>query len=349
MTWPQKLIAWFRLAQRPLPWRKGYDPYQVWISEVMLQQTQVKTVLPYFERWMQAFPTVADLAAASEDELLHLWQGLGYYSRALNLRKAAQKIVSEFGGKIPSKKEALLSLPGVGPYTAAAIASIAFKEDEALVDGNVVRVLARVEGFKKDPSTHADWFWKRAAERLPKGEAREFNQGLMELGALICTPKNPRCSECPLQKDCFALRTEKVTELPVPKVRAKSTPIQVAIAVMERNGKVFIQKRPPTGLMAGLWEFPGGKVENGEEIEIALRRELREELGVEVENLRPFMVVKHAYTRFKVELHCFLADWASGEPELKAAVDGKWLQKDTLRNYAFPAANKKIVEGLTKN
>jgi A/G-specific adenine glycosylase len=346
-TVQKSLLRWFSENQRPLPWRQSYEPYQVWISEIMLQQTQVTTVLPYFERWMEALPSVEALARVSEDRLLKLWEGLGYYSRALNLKKAAQVLVERNGGRLYETYEELLSLPGVGRYTAGAIMSIAYKKDYPVVDGNVIRVLSRLLAYTEDPREAGEFFWKEAADLLPTGEARSFNQALMEFGALLCTPKFPRCGSCPLQKECAAYDLGIQEQLPKKAARRKTT-LSVAIGIISKEGKVFIQKRPNKGLMAGLWEFPGGKVESGETVEEAFSREIQEELGVSVENVRPFLRLKYAYTSHLVDLHCFLADYGRGRLRLKAASEGKWVKPEELKNYAFPAANGRIIRELTE-
>lgn len=335
-----ELLNWFAQHQRPLPWRKDYSPYAVWISEVMLQQTQVKTMLPYYERWMQNLPNVQALAEVDENTLFKLWEGLGYYSRARNLKKAAQKVLEL--GAFPQDYKGLLELPGIGPYTAAAICSIAFEQDHAVVDGNVLRVLARFTGFEEEPKKHMDHFWSLAQSLLPLGEARAFNQAMMELGALVCTPKKPACSSCPLRAECSAFAQGRTEELPLKSLRAKTQAIQVSLAVLRRGDMVFIQKRPEQGLMAGLWEFPGGKVEADETPEMALRREIREEVGVDLRHIKPLLRLQHAYTKFKVNLHCFEAE-PVGEPQ---AAEGRWVKAEDLGIYPFPAANVKLIKFL---
>ncbi len=339
----QELLQWFEKEQRPLPWRKDYDPYSVWISEVMLQQTQVTTMLPYFERWMVTLPNLEALASAPEDQVLKLWEGLGYYSRALNLKKAAIILMEQHGGDLPGDHDTLLTLPGIGPYTAAAISSIAFQQDRAVVDGNVIRVLSRLTGDSESTKINSQRFWTLAQKLLPPGKARDYNQALMELGALICSPKKPQCGSCPLQKKCPGL-TEQIPNLGK---RQEKEKIQVSIAVLRRGSEVFIQKRPPTGLMAGLWEFPGGKVEHGESPEEALRRELQEELDVQVDALEHLLTIPHAYTRFQVQLHCFSAEFKGEIPHLKSAVEGRWVAIHELGEFAFPAANLRLIEFLS--
>lgn len=340
------LLEWFAKNQRPLPWREAYEPYQVWISEIMLQQTQVNTVLPYFDRWMKALPTIRAVADAPEDTLLKLWEGLGYYTRVKNIQKTAQILVRENGAEFFTDHECILKLPGIGKYTAGAIASIAFNRDRPVVDGNVVRVLSRLTDFRKNVCENQDHFWELAQRLLPKGEARNFNQALMEFGALQCVPKRPDCAACPLQKHCKAYAEGTQNDLPNKGPSKSKVALSVAVAVIRKNGKIFIQKRRDGGLMAGLWEFPGGKVEQGEEPAEALHREIEEELGISVKNVKPFMRLEHTYTKYLVDLHCFLADYEKGRVALKAASRSQWVSPKKLSTFPFPAANVKLIQKL---
>lgn len=344
----EKLLSWFEENKRPLPWREHYKPYEVWVSEIMLQQTQVKTVLPYFDRWMTAFPTIKSLAEAPEEKILKLWEGLGYYSRVRNLQKAAKQIVEKHGGVFPSDYDDILALPGVGKYTAGAITSIAFNQDRPLVDGNVIRVLSRLFLYTQNTRLPAaeKKMWEWAKEILPEGKARYFNQAMMEFGALQCTPKSPACTLCPLSPVCKANQEDLVDRIPDRGPKKELTRLTVVVAIIQKDSKIFIQKRPDKGLMGGLWEFPGGKVEAGEMKQEALEREIREELGIEIENIQFLKNLKHAYTSFKIDLHCFSADYLSGEVELKAATEGKWIDISELRDYPFPAANVKLIAEL---
>jgi len=344
------LLGWFDKNARDLPWRKTKDPYAIWVSEIMLQQTQVDTVEPYYHRFLKRFPTVRRLARARLDTVLKLWEGLGYYSRARNLHQAARHIVRDYDGNVPQTRQALLSLPGVGPYTAGAIASIAFKQNEPLVDGNVIRVLCRLFRIRENPKsgTTQKRLWQIAKELLPPGRAGAFNQALMELGATVCSPRNPTCEACPLQKKCLARKHNEQETLPL---RADKKPLphqDVAVAVIYKNGRILIDKRKPDGLLGGLWEFPGGKIEDGESHTAALKREVREELGITVRTIRPLVIVQHAYSHFSVTLHVFTCTFASGTPQCRTCVDFKWVHPKQLKNYAFPAANKKIIAALQK-
>lgn len=343
----KNLINWFQKNQRDLPWRKNYEPYQVWISEIMLQQTQVKTVLPYFERWMKTLPTIKSVANAKEDKILKLWEGLGYYSRARNIQKASKIIVETHNGIFPFKFKDILELPGIGKYTAGAISSIAFNKKEPIVDGNIIRVLARLKNFPKNTRLpeNIQKIWNWSEDLVPKN-SRDFNQGLMELGALICKPQNPNCLNCPIQKNCKAYEKDTMDKIPNRGEKSKLIPIKVSIAVINKNGKIFIQKRAHKGLMAGLWEFPGGKIEKETPLK-AIHREINEELGIQIKNVKKIKQIKHGYTKFSVDLHCYSADFSEGKLKIKSAIEGKWVKPEQLKKYPFPAANVRLIKDLT--
>jgi len=342
------LLRWFDREARDLPWRRTHDPYAIWVSEIMLQQTRVQAAVPYYERFMRRFPTVQKLAAARIDSILKLWEGLGYYCRARNLHKAAQEIVTRFGGQLPGTRSELLSLPGIGAYTAGAVSSIAFGQREPLVDGNVTRVLCRVFCVRRNPKEAAvqKKLWSLAEELLPATRPGDFNQALMELGSEICLPKNPRCEVCPLRKVCLARLHGEQARLPV-RWRKKPIPCHtVVVGVIERDGRVLIDKRPSGGLLGGLWEFPGGKVRPGESLEEALHREVLEEIGIGIRVGELIATVDHAYSHFRIRLHAFRCTYASGTPHCLGCDAIKWVRPDSLGRYAFPAANKKIIRAL---
>jgi A/G-specific adenine glycosylase len=344
----QVLLTWYSINARDLPWRRTGDPYAIWLSEIMLQQTRVPTAIPYYERFLKRFPTVDRLARARLDTVLKLWEGLGYYSRARNLHRAAQEIVSRFHGRVPRTVEELLTLPGIGRYTAGAIASIAFGEKTPVVDGNVERILCRVfrlHGNPKDAATRQR-LWRLAADLTPETEAGRFNQALMDLGSEICTPRNPRCADCPLTDLCEANRRNEQDVLPTRTARKPLPSHTVVAGVIYRSGGILIDKRKPDGLLGGLWEFPGGKVKPGESLEAALRREIKEELDIEVEVGREIAVVDHTYTHFHVEIHAFECKYIKGEPRPIACAAFKWVRPSGLSRHAFPAANRKIIEIL---
>ena len=346
----RKLLKWFDDHQRDLPWRKHYRPYEVWISEVMLQQTQVRTMLPHYERWMDRFPDIRSVAEAPEDTVLKHWEGLGYYNRARNIQRTARIITREFQGKIPRDYRTLQNLPGIGPYTASAILSLAFNEDRPVVDGNVKRVFARLFDISTVLTAPESLrlMDETAHSILPPGKARNFNQALMELGALVCTPRSPRCLDCPIGHECRGRTLAIAGQRPVAAPAKAVSSIEVAVGVLVSNGRIFIQKRPPGGLMPLLWEFPGGKVKAGETPEEALAREMREELEVEIQILGKIGVIRHSYTSFRAALHAFtcrLRD-ESRLPVLRSATEGKWVNRQEIADFPFPSANGKLIRML---
>jgi A/G-specific adenine glycosylase len=344
------LLNWYAQNARNLPWRvQGQvDPYRVWISEIMLQQTRVETVIPYFERWMRRFPGVRELADASEQEVLSLWEGLGYYSRARNLYKAARIVMDGYGGELPHDLSSLRKLPGIGRYTAGAIASMAFGLDAATLDGNLRRVFARVFDVAEpaDAPPGEKILWALAGKHLPKGHAGDYNQALMDLGAAICLPRNPLCLLCPLGGLCKARTLGIQEQRPVLKPRAEVPHYTVTAAVLRRNGKILLAQRPSKGLLGGMWEFPGGKVENGESIEACLAREIREELGAGIQVGEPFGIYRHAYTHFRITLHAFLCELTDGEPRPVEAAGLAWVAPAELGNYPMGKVDRQIAGRL---
>jgi len=350
-----RLLPWFAANRRDLPWRKNRTPYRVWIAEIMLQQTRVDTVIDYYRRWIKAFPSWKALASAPQSDVLKCWEGLGYYSRARNLHAAAKMIA---GFSKPWRKEAepfqslekfLRSFPGIGNYTAAAIASLAFNEDAAVVDGNVIRVLSRLFAFGGDTKSAAgkQQMQAWADELLVKGKAGEFNEALMELGALVCLPKNPKCPECPLQKVCAALAAGTAEAYPVMKKKAKVPHIVVGAAVtVNRTGEVLIAQRKQDDMLGGLWEFPGGKQEPGETIQECIVRELEEELGIKTVVEEHLMTVKHAYSHFTMTMHVYLAKIVSGHPRPIHCADFAWVNVPMLGKFAWSKADLQVVAEL---
>lgn len=351
------MLAWVDAGQlRDLPWRaEPRDPYAVWISEVMLQQTQVATVIPYLQRWLERFPTVEALATADQADVLKAWEGLGYYSRARNLHKAARIIVEQHGGRLPAERRALLALPGIGRYTAGAILSIAFGQRAAVLDGNVRRVLARVYDVAGEigKSSTETQLWHLAEGLVAAVEPRQagpLNEALMDLGATVCLPQGPRCLLCPLHAACLARQRGTQEERPVRPARKPLPHFDVTAAVLRRPGQpeqFLIAQRPPEGMLGGLWEFPGGKRHAGETLADCLRREMQEELGVEVEVGRPVTSVKHAYTHFRITLHAFECTLQAGEPLPIGVADWRWVTLEQLAAYPFAVTDLKIVQALT--
>jgi A/G-specific adenine glycosylase len=342
------LPVWFESHARRMPWRQERDAYRVWVSEIMLQQTRVEAVRGYFDRFIRRFPDVRALADAPLDAVLKSWEGLGYYSRARNLHAAARKVVEDHAGSLPSSRSELLALPGIGPYTAGAVASIAFGADEPVLDANVKRVLCRLFAVGEDPRRPQTQkkLWSLAGRLLPPGRAGAFNEALMDLGATVCIPGRPRCEICPLEEYCLARRRGRQNQLPV-KARKKKIPHRdVAAALIIRRGKLLIDRRKPEGLLGGLWELPGGKVEPGEAPEQAVVREVREEVGLHVEVLEPLTRVEHAYTHFRITLHVLVCRAWRGRARALACSAVRWVYLRELDDYAFPSANHKVFAAL---
>jgi len=339
------LLPWYRAHRRDLPWRRTRDPYAIWISEAMLQQTRVETVIPYYERFLQRFPDVATLARASVEDVYAAWAGLGYYSRARNLHRAALTILQRFDGRLPTTRKELLELPGIGRYTAGAIASIAFDRPVPVLDGNVERVLARYLGIREDvrgPSGAAV-LWD-AASRIAMGpEPGELNQALMELGATLCSPRAPRCVACPLRSCCTAERDGDADLLPRKTARAKPRAMRAVAALVQRGPRVLAVRRPPGGLLGGLWELPGGAVKRGEAPEDALRRAIREQTGLELAQVEAAGSVEHTFTHRHLRLQLFRCAGCRGRLRLRELEAHRWLTPAAFRRLAQGALTRKAL------
>jgi len=312
----RNLAAWYERNARPLPWRNTADPYRIWISEIMLQQTTVVAVVPYFERFLKRFPTLVTLAAAREEEVLRLWEGLGYYSRARNIHKAARAIVSEKNGTFPDDVTALQALPGIGRYTAGAIASFAFDRRAPILEANTLRLYCRLLGFRGDPSSAVGQrvLWEFADRILPRRHPGLFNQALMELGSTVCTPEAPDCPQCPVRTSCVALANDWQHEIPLRAERTAPTPVtEIAVAV-HRRGRYLMLKRPAGQRWAGLWDFVRFAWKDGERQSAArIAGAVHEHLGVEVEVAARIAEIRHSVTRFRITLCCYAAEWSAGD------------------------------------
>lgn len=344
----KRLLKWYAGNARKLPWRDHPDPYAVWVSEIMLQQTRVDTVIPYFERWMKRFPSVDELAGATEQEVLLEWEGLGYYSRARNLHKCAGIIMERFDGKLPSDVTSLQKLPGIGRYTAGAIASMAFSLDAATLDANLRRVFARIFNVETpaDTPTGRTILWELAEQNLPHGHAGDYNQALMDLGASICLPRNPACGNCPLIKLCRAHAEGTQHLRPVLKPKPNVPHYTVTAAILRRNSRVLLAKRPPKGLLGGMWEFPGGKVEEGETLQACLEREIMEETGSKIRVGEACGEYQHAYTHFSITLHAFNCVLLKGEPRPIIAAELAWVRLPDLDKYPMGKVDRQIARQL---
>jgi A/G-specific adenine glycosylase len=338
------LLAWYDAHRRDLPWRappgEAGDPYRVWLSEVMLQQTRVEAVKPYYARWLERFPTIESLAAAPQDEVLKVWEGLGYYSRARNLHRAAREVTERYGGAVPDDPAAFRALPGVGRYTAGAVMSIAFGQTQPLVDGNVRRVLAR---WTDEPEPRDADLWAMA-EVLVHGERPgDLNQALMELGATVCTPRSPDCPACPVRTHCaaFAAGTQEVRPLPR---KAKVLPHEhEAVAVVERDGRLLLTRRLQGGRLGGLWDFPGTLRLPGESSSRAAVRAAAERAGVAALAREPIATVEHLFTHVRVSYHAVRCSWTGGEGEPLTCEGVAWVTAAELAGYALPLAQRRIA------
>jgi A/G-specific adenine glycosylase len=344
------LINWYLANHRDLPWRKTTNPYHIWVSEVMLQQTQVATVLPYYHRFLKRFPSLAHLARADVQDVLKVWEGLGYYARARNLHRAAGFIFNHYHGIIPDEWEGFRKLPGVGDYIAAAVLSIAFEKPYAVVDGNVKRVLARLllEEAPVNKSTSIKIYKEAAARLLAHRDPGTFNQALMELGAMVCKPQQPLCSACPIQRLCLAYETDRIDEYPKKLKKSPTPQFNIAVGVVFKNSSVLITRRKPDGLLGGLWEFPGGKIRNNEKAKDACIREIKEETNLSVGVDSHLGRIKHAYTHFKIVMDVFCCSHLAGKVKLNGPVDHRWIKLEKLDDYPFPKANHKFFPALKK-
>jgi A/G-specific adenine glycosylase len=346
----EDLLAWYRVNQRPMPWRETRDPYRIWVSEVMLQQTRVATVTGYFDRFVRAFPDVRSLAAADLQEVLKLWEGLGYYTRVRNLHRAARQLVEQGTPRVPDDPEVFLALAGVGSYTAAAVQSIAFGLPLAVADGNVKRVLARI--FLLDtpvngPQAHRV-FSEIASMLLDRSDPSTFNQAMMELGALVCTPRNPRCTECPVRLPCRAWARGLTDGYPK-RTKKQSPPLRhrVAGAVLS-GGEILIVRRKPEGFLGGMWEFPDAPLKKNADPGRTLVRELGKTTGLALTPGDLAASVKHAYTHFRLRLDLYLCAAADFRVALDGPDDFRWVRPEALSEYPLHRAVHKCLPGLAR-
>ncbi len=342
----RKLLLWYSENKRLLPFRKTSDPYKIWLSEVMLQQTKMKTVIPYYNRWLKHYPTLQSVAKARIDSLLKLWEGLGYYQRCRNFHKALKIVVTNYKGNIPNSYKHFIDFPGVGEYTAGAVLSIAFNKPIPAIDGNVKRVMSRILGIKNLTIYNKRRIKKTIYKFIPIDNPGNFNQALMELGALLCTPKKPNCTKCPIAKYCNAYKTSNPELYPLPKVARKTPHYIIVTGIIWRDTKFYIQKRDENSMLGGLWEFPGGKVENNESLERALKREIEEECGIIPIIKGKIGCVNHSYSHFSISLNSFHC--IEGNQKIKFSENGVWITNREIGSYPFPRANHKLFTLINK-
>jgi len=342
------LRKWYAVNQRDLPWRRSADPYAIWISEVMLQQTQVKTATPYYYRFIQHFPDVYSLARADLQSVLKHWEGLGYYSRARNLHRAAGMVVNQMSGHFPDTWELVRQLPGIGDYIASALLSIAFNHPHAVVDGNVKRVLARL--FRLDwpvnqSSVHRQ-FQDVANQLLNRKNPGDHNQAMMELGALVCTPRQTDCSVCPLSKYCWAFKENSVADFPKRNKRAPLPVRQVAMGIVQKRGRTLLVQRQENGMLGGLWEFPGGEADGNADLRQACRQRIKDSVNLDVAVEERLATVSHTYTHFKLQMAVYLCRWQSGRVRLKGPAAFRWVAASRIPNLPLHGAMHKALREI---
>jgi A/G-specific adenine glycosylase len=342
----RQLLTWYRRNQRSLPWRETNDPYRIWISEIMLQQTQVDTVIPYYHRFLKAFPTVSSLARASLQDVLKAWENLGYYSRARNIHAAARVIVEKFGGRIPENLEEIKTLPGIGQYTAGAILSIAYGHALPAVDGNVRRILCRLFAIRKpvDDAREQKQLQTLAASLIPFKHPGDFNQALMDLGATICKAKNPDCARCPIANLCQARLHDLQNVLPITR-KAPAIPRRQAATAVVRNSKgmLLVVQRPASGLLASLWKLPGGFIKSDEDAEKSLRHNVKEELGISIQVGKPLASVNHTYTHFRLTLQAYECRLLKGVPKPIGCQNWRWASLTDLKKLPLSKIDRMIL------
>ena len=340
-----KLLRWYYHQNIDLPWRYNSDPYRVWISEIMLQQTQVKTVIPYYETWMSKYPTLLSLSNAKLDDLLYLWQGLGYYKRVISIYDTVQIIKRKYGLKIPNDFNTLLTLPGIGDYTASAISAIAFKKKHIPIDGNIKRIVSRIYQYSNLRSNLTKY--KFLSQKLiNNSKISDSVQALMDLGRVICKPKLPLCKICPLKSHCQSYQNDNVSLYPPILVRKKIPTYNVVVGLIIKNKNFLISKRPKDGLLGNLWELPGGKINIEETKESCLLREVKEEIDIDIKIVKEIGVIKHQYSHFKVIITLFKCHYISGTEKAIASQEIRWIGFNQKKQFAFPVATHKLFKLL---
>ena len=338
----KNIIKWYGIHKRDLPFRKTSDPYKIWLSEIMLQQTQIKTAIPYYKRWIEKMPTLEHVVKSEEEDLLKLWEGLGYYNRLHNFYKAVNLVFNEYSGVIPNNYDKFSSLPGVGKYTAAAVLSIAYQKPYPAIDVNIKRVLARYLGIKNFTIFNKKKISKILNLSIEKFNPGQFNQAIMDLGALVCSPRNPSCFRCPIANNCKAYHSRNPEEYPI-RLKKKVKPhYHVAAGLIWRGGTFYIQKRKSEGMLAGLWEFPGSKKRKGERLENALKRGIQKDCGISIKIINKIGRVEHVYTHFSITFHGF--NCIEEGKKIVHSNKSNWIDKTEFNKYTFPKANHKLIK-----
>ena len=340
------LLDWYHHTDYDFPWRHSNDPYAIWLSEVMLQQTRISTVLPYYQRWISTLPNLRSVADTHIDDILKLWEGLGYYHRARNFHRACQIIIQEYRGKIPPDHSEFSKLPGVGPYIAAAVMSIAFNIPLPAIDGNAVRVVSRLNAINTHYPQSKKQIISLLNEIITPDDPGGFNQAIMDLGREICTSSNPSCNICPVSLYCISYVNNIVDKYPL-KVQKSSRPhYYVAVGIILNNNQILISKRRESGLLGGLWEFPGGKIKINESGSDCVIREVQEELNVSVVPKSHLKQIQHAYSHFSITMDAYLCQYRCGRPKALRCADFRWVYPHEIQKLAFPSANHKLFDSI---
>ena len=340
------LLKWYDANVRPFPWRSTRNPYKVWLSEIMLQQTQVKTVVPYYNRWVAKFPTIKSVTKTNMESLLKMWEGMGYYARVRNFHSACIAVMNRFGGRMPDNYQDFQSLPGVGPYVAGAVMSIAYNLPIPAVDSNAYRVVSRIKSINLPFNSCKNEIIGFLSSHISPNRPGDFNQAIMDIGREICTSKNPSCDICPIQKYCSAFVNNAVDKYPFRAKRKKKPHYMVAVGVVWKGNKILISKRKENGLLGGLWEFPGGKIQNGEDAKKCVIRKVNEKLGVRVRPGRLLKQIKHAYSHFSITLDAYHCDFVGGSPRALRCDNWQWILPQQIKTLPFSKANHKLFDQI---
>jgi len=341
-----KLLRWFEKNKRDLPWRRTRDPYAIWVSEIMLQQTQVATVIPYYKKFLKSFPTLHHLAKANLSKVLKVWEGLGYYSRARNLHRSSQIVLNRFHGEIPGNLKDLLSLPGIGRTTAGSILSFAFHQDAPILDGNAKRVLSRLFAVSRSPGERKTegLLWQISESLIPKGFSNPFNQALMDLGSMLCKPKEPECDRCPLHYFCKGRASGEPERFPTKRLKKSVPHVESVSAVIKKDGRVLLNQRPPVGLLGGLWEFPNWRIKGKQRTRsrLRLRNYIKKEMEMDIEVKELIGVFHQTYSHFKLTLQVFICQHLNGKGK------GKWVPIQNLNLLPMSRIHRKIAQVIDK-
>jgi A/G-specific adenine glycosylase len=340
------LLKWYDTEKISMPWRGDPDPYHIWLSEVMLQQTQIETVIPYYYRWLENLPSIETTANASEDFILKLWEGLGYYARARNFHDACKTLVSNGDYQVPNTLAEFKQLKGVGDYIGAAVQSIAFNHPIPVIDSNVKRLLSRVLELNGLPDQFKGKMQSYLLSQISDIRPGDFNQAMMDLARLICKPRNPNCPICPVNQYCGAYANNTVNDYPIKKIKKPKPHYDIAVGVIWKGNNLLISKRKSAGLLGGLWEFPGGKIQHNESSEDCVIREIKEELNITVAVVEYISTIQHAYTHFSITMTGYHCRYLDGEPKAIGCADWKWLNAKDLDTLPFPKANHKLFENI---